>query len=141
MPNIYHDFTIEATPAQVFKAISLPEELEHWWPQQCSGKPEVGAHYRFYFGPEYDWQGRVSHSVENKAFYMEMTKADADWSFTSFGFDLLPVSIGTQVQFWHKNWLASNHAYRKAAFCWALLLNGLKKYAETGEIIPFEQRS
>lgn len=139
--NIYHDLVIQASPATVFSAISDPGQLIHWWPLRCSGTPQLGAVYNFYFGSEYNWYGKVQHSIPNKAFHIKMTEADTDWNPTSFGFDLEPQSQGTLVKFQHINWPEVNEHFRRSSFCWAMLLNGLKEYVESGRIIPFEQRN
>ena len=34
----------------------------------------------------------------------------------------------------------ANAHYRTSAFCWAMYLRLLKKYVETGEVVPYERR-
>ena len=139
--TIYHDFEIEASSQNVFEAITKPDHLENWWPLRCSGVPEEGEAYNFFFGPEYDWYGKVSKLEQDHSFHIKMTAADPDWDPTSFGFDLEQIKNEVQVRFWHSGWLECNAHFRTASFCWAMLLNGLKEYVENGKIIPFEERS
>ena len=138
--SIYHDLLINASERDVFDAISLPEHLNNWWTLKCSGKPEKGAEYNFYFAEEYDWYGVVANCEADQSFYIKIPKADADWDPTSFGFDLEEVEGGVQLRFWHKDWPACNHHFRRSSYCWAMLLNGLKNYVEKGLIIPFAER-
>ncbi|MCB0639076.1 MAG: SRPBCC domain-containing protein [Lewinella sp.] len=138
--TIYHDLLIEASPAQVFAAVSQPGQLIHWWPLRCSGQPALGEAYNFYFGPEYDWYGEVVKYTPDQHFHVKMTESDADWDPTTFGFDLTPAAAGTQLQFWHRGWPACNAHYRRSSYCWAILLKGLKDYVEKGIITPFEER-
>lgn len=137
---IYHDLLIDASMERVFQAITKPDQLVDWWPEKCSGEPRIGAEYNFYFGPEYDWYAKVIEVKENKAFYIQMTKSDQDWNGTTFGFDLNWKQEKVQLQFWHKGWPQCNEHFRRSSFCWAMLLQGLKNYAEKGWIIPFEKR-
>lgn len=137
---IYHDLVINASLAKVFKAVSIPEHLVNWWPLKCSGKPEIGEEYNFYFTPEYDWLGRVIEYSPNKAFHIKMIKSDPNWDSTSFGFDLKEIDVGVQLNFRHIDWPKCNADFRGSSFCWAMLLNGLKNYVEKGIVVPFEER-
>ena len=139
MYNIYHDLLIKASKQSVFEAISSPEHLINWWPLKCTGTPTRGAEYNFYFGPQYDWYAEVSKSGPD-SFYLNMTRSDADWDSTSFGFDLRETVNGVEVSFWHKGWPECNQHFKISSYCWAILLKGLKDYLEKGIIVPFEER-
>lgn len=138
--DIYHDLVIRASASEVFERIADPGHLENWWPLNCSGKPEVGAIYNFYFTPEYDWFGKVIIYEPDSAFHIRMTKADTDWENTTFGFDIEAGADGVNLKFFHESWPERNHHFRRSSFCWAMLLNGLKNYCEKGTIVPFEER-
>ena len=138
---IYHDLMIIASLEQVFEAVTEPEHLVNWWPLKCSGRPEMGAEYNFYFTPEYDWLGRVIEYSQNRSFHIKMTKSDADWDPTSFGFDLEAIDENVQLNFWHVGWPECNADFKRSSFCWAMLLNGLKNYLEKEVIVPFEERA
>ena len=139
--HIYHNFTIAATAEEVFNAITLPKHLIQWWPLQCNGVPKKNEVYNFFFSPEYNWYGKVLHLEKNKAFYIQMTAADTDWTPTSFGFDLHPKNDKVHIEFWHKNWQECNAHFKTSSFCWALLLKGLKDYLEKGVVIPYKERA
>ena len=66
---ILHDLVINATREKVFEAVSKPEHLVNWWPKSCSGSPVLGSEYNFYFGPEYDWYGKVSQLEPGRFYY------------------------------------------------------------------------
>ncbi|PHN02617.1 SRPBCC family protein [Flavilitoribacter nigricans] len=140
MYAIYHDLWIEASAPAVYDAVTSPDHLVNWWPLRCSGKPQPEAEYNFYFTPEYDWYGEVIKCTPDRAFHIKMTRSDEDWDPTAFGFDLEPAGAGVQLQFWHKDWPACNHHFRRSSYCWAILLQGLKQYVEKGIIVPFENR-
>ena len=138
---IYHDLMINASLEKVFEAVTKPEYLVNWWPLRCSGIPELGAEYNFYFTPEYDWFGQVIDYSHNRSFHIKMTKSDDNWDSTSFGFDIKEVDENVQVNFWHVGWPECNADFKRSSFCWAMLLNGLKNYLEKGVIVPFEERA
>lgn len=139
--TIYHNLMVDSPAGAVFAAVTQPNHLINWWPMRCSGSPAIGAEYNFYFGPEYDWYGKVSEVEENQLFVIEMTKSDPDWDPTSFGFQLEENNGKTKLKFHHTGWASPNDHFRIASYCWAMLLKGLKDYVETGIILPFEDRS
>lgn len=139
--TIYHDLVVKTNKPNVFNAVSNPVELEKWWPLKCSGRPEVAATYNFNFTDEYDWYAEVASCKPDEHIHYKMTKSDADWNPTTFGFDLSTHKHGTQLKFWHKDWPKCNDHFKHSSFCWALLLKGLKDYLECGIVIPFEKRA
>jgi hypothetical protein len=141
MYDIYHDIYVKSDKVKTFKAIVTPEDLINWWPKKCSGDACLHGEYNFFFTPEYDWKGKVITYKENESFHVKMTTADEDWDPTTFGFDLNPDKNGVWIQFWHKDWPELNHHFRRSSYCWALLLQGLKEYIESGKIIDFDQRA
>jgi len=60
MPDIVHDFPINAAEGAVFRAVSIPAGLDQWWTARSAGEPRLGAEYELWFGPEFDWRGRVT---------------------------------------------------------------------------------
>ena len=138
--SIYHDLTINACSRKVFEAITKPDHLVNWWPLKCTGNPEVGGEYNFYFNQKYDWFGKVVEYSSNKEFHIRMTKSNLDWAPTTFGFDIEDFKDNVQLKFWHTGWAECNAHYRKSSYCWAILLKGLKEYLEKGVILPFEER-
>ncbi|UKM64577.1 SRPBCC domain-containing protein [Flavobacteriaceae bacterium GSB9] len=139
--NIYHSFQIQASPKEVFDAVSQPEHLDNWWSLKSSGTPELNAEYNLNFTDKYNWFCKVVKIKEPESIHFKMTKADADWNPTTFGFDFEASKNGTMVNFSHINWPEKNNHFKHSSFCWALLLNGLKDYLEKGIIVPFESRS
>ncbi len=139
--TIYNNLVIHAPIERVFEAISEPNHLVNWWPQRCRGYPEMGGAYNFYFTPEYDWYGKVSQIEKPNSFFIKMTQADPDWDPTTFGFELEEENNKTSVRFSHSNWPYCNDHFKKASYCWSLLLKGLKDYLEEGKVIPFENRA
>ena len=140
MPDILHDFPINAPPARVFGVLCSSDGLSAWWTKAAAGTPGVGSRYRLYFGPEYDWAAVMRRYEPNSAVEWEMTTSDADWQGTRVGFRLSPAGEGTQVEFHHTGWPSANQHYRISSFCWAMYLRLLKRHIETGEVVEYERR-
>lgn len=142
MPTMYHQLRINAPINKTFDAVTKPELFINWWPLTCNGHAKVGGEYEFYFGDPYRWNAVVTTLESNERVEYKMTKADEDWTPTSFGF-LLSHSADNQVilNFYHKDWQIENDHFKIATYCWAHLLKGLKDFSEKDIIIPFELRS
>ena len=141
MADILHDFPIRATPDTVFTAISTPASLDAWWTLSSAGTPAMGEPYDLSFGPGYDWTAVVSRCVPAVEFQLEMAQADQDWLGSRVTFSLSSKKTGvTTVRFQHTGWPHINEHYRISCFCWAMYLRLLKRYVETGEVVPYEDR-
>lgn len=140
MPDILHDFPINAPPDRVFDTLCSPAGLDAWWTKHAEGTPGVGNSYRLYFGPKYDWAAVMRRHEPQRAVEWEMTTSDADWQATRVGFRLRPEGDGTAVEFYHMGWPSANAHYRTSTFCWAMYLRLLKRYIETGEVVEYERR-
>ena len=140
MADILQDFPIQALPGAVFYAVSQPALLDEWWTMRSTGKPEVGAVYELDFGPDYLWRAVVTKCMPGEAFELRLTDADADWTNTIVGFELVPDKFGTHVRFYHRDWPEANEHYRTSCHCWALYLRILRRYLEHGEQVPHDQR-
>jgi uncharacterized protein YndB with AHSA1/START domain len=137
MPDIFQHFVIHAPVAQVFHGISTPEGLDTWWTQRSS---KQGNEFELAFGPTHHWRAKVSRSVPDREFEIEITHADADWTGTRMGFALEESKGDTQVRFHHTGWPQSNDHYRISCYCWAMYLRLLKRNVERGEVVPYERR-
>ena len=140
MPDIYHDFPIDASPDRVFDAVSLPEGLDTWWTDSSAGVPASGNRYELDFGPGYVWGALVTRCEPGEAFELALTSADPDWTGTRVGFRLEAKGDKTVVRFHHSGWREGNQHYRTSSFCWAMYLRLLKRYVETGEVVPYAAR-
>ncbi len=140
MADIYHDFYIGVPAERVFQALSNPAGLEQWWTKRSSGEMKEGGIYELWFGPEYDWRGRVTRWIPNSDFELELFQADKDWNGTRVGFHMEEHNGSTTVRFHHTGWLEMNEHYRISCFCWAMYLRILRRHLEHGETVPYEKR-
>lgn len=141
MADIIQEFTVKASPARVFQAMATPEGLACWWTKTSAGKPEAGAEYVLFFGPKYDWRGRVTRYTPQSAFELKMTNADPDWMGTRVGCELRPEGKdATRVRFYHTGWPTENEHWRISCYCWAMYLRIMRRYLEHGETVPYEKR-
>ena len=120
--------------------LSTPPDLDTWWTKRSAGEPREGAEYQLWFGPEYDWRARVTRSVPDTEFELELVRADGDWLGTRVGFRLEERAGCTWVRFHHTGWPDVNEHYRVSCHCWALYLRVLRRSLEHGESVSYEGR-
>lgn len=140
MADILHTLYIHKPSKDVFKAISLGEEFSNWWTKMSSGHPVLHAKYRFYFSPEYDWTATIVEYVEDSEIAFQFVEADNDWLGTVMAFKLYFAEGTTRTAFSHTGWSATNEHFRRSSYCWAMYLNLMKIYVESGQISAFEDR-
>jgi uncharacterized protein YndB with AHSA1/START domain len=140
MANILHEFTIKATPSRIFECMTAPPGLDQWWTHYSSGEPRLGSTYALGFGPEYDWEAKVTRCVKDQEFELELVEASDEWIGTRVGFRLALLGDHTQVSFWHSGWKEETHHFGTSTFCWAMYLRLLRRYLERGETVPYEER-
>ena len=140
MPDIVHQFPINASSDKVFAAISTPAGLDSWWTLNCRGNPELNAEYELSFGDGYDWHALVTRCDQNREFELTVTDADDDWIGTRLRFLLENVAGATEVDFSHTGWPEANKHYNVSCFCWAMYLRLMKRFVEFGEVVPYNDR-
>jgi len=140
MPDILHDFQIEASARSVFDAVSTADGISAWWSLSTVGTPAAGARYELDFGPGYQWEALVTVCEPGRAFELDLTKADTDWLGTRVGFELKEDGARTNVRFHHTGWRSVGEHYRVSCYCWAMYLRILKRFVEHGEFVAYEDR-
>jgi uncharacterized protein YndB with AHSA1/START domain len=140
MPDIFQDFPIKAPPPRVFSGFATPQGLDEWWTQRAAGVPILNSEYQFWFGPQYDWRGVVTRCVPDQELEWKMTRAHADWKGTLVGVRLECRSDFTWVRFYHTGWPEINEHFRISNHCWGMYLRILRRFLESGERVPYEER-
>ncbi|HMT07959.1 MAG TPA: SRPBCC domain-containing protein [Pyrinomonadaceae bacterium] len=140
MPDVLHQFVINATPEVVWKYFATGEGLAKWWTESSKGAAAVGEVWQLYFMPGYDWRARVTRCEPNAAIEFTILEAMEDWIGTRVGVELRGSEGKTVVDFYHRGWPDNSDHFRISSFCWATYLRLLKRHIEHGEFTPYGQR-
>jgi uncharacterized protein YndB with AHSA1/START domain len=141
MADIIHEFSVKSPQEMVYEMFTTPGGLDRWWTKESSGEAKLGATYRLYFGPGYDWRAKVTECAPGLAFELQMTDAHEDWVGTKVGCKLSKEGqAGTRVFFYHTGWPTGNEHWRLSNFCWAMYLRILRRSLEYGDFVPYEKR-
>lgn len=140
MPDILHDFPVRAPALRTWAMFSTPVGLDAWWTLRSEGEAALGATYRLYFGPDYDWRARVTACEPGRLFELEFTEAMPDWRGTRVRAELSEQDGVTTVRFAHLGWPERSEHFRVSSFCWAMYLRLLRRHVEVGEVVPYDLR-
>lgn len=145
MKHYTQSLTIEATPAEVYAALTTPEGLRGWWTEECDVDTRVGGEHRFRFGPHYkhmridtlDPQREVRwHCTAARIDIDRFTRKD-EWMGTDLLFRLAPAPGGhTRLDFEHIGLVPGFECYDLCSNGWQHCLASLAQYAATGQGSP-----
>ncbi len=137
MPDILHQLTIHARPAEVFRELTTTEGLSAWWTRDALADPTIGAVAQFGFNRrEVVFRMFLQDLEENAQVRWRCLGGHPDWRDTEITFALSPIADGTVLRFAHRGWKSSDGIFAVCSFEWARYLSSLRSYVETGLGFP-----
>lgn len=133
MLEIDHEIRIEATPEEVFAALSTRDGLAAWHTPNVTGSGDVGGEWVMTFTgrPEFGWEVIASEAPRRVAW--RCTRGPGDSVGTTATFTLAADGDRTLVELQHAGWPGTHGNFRKCNTLWGVLLHHLRDYAETGD--------
>ena len=135
---LVHQVNIKATPAQIYEAVSTAKGLGAFWTSDSQAEPKVGSVATFGFGGP-SQRMRVDELVPGTRVKWTGLADFPNWNGTTVTWDISPAENGeTSVQFRHAEWPASvsQDELGSINYTWALVVERLKQYAESGKPNP-----
>ncbi|NUS17925.1 MAG: SRPBCC domain-containing protein [Streptomyces sp.] len=136
MPDILHRIGVRnATPGQVYAALTTLDGLSGWWAEKTTGSTEVGGviGFRFRVG---GFDMKVVASDPGRQVRWEVVEGPEEWVGTSVHWDLRQEGDYTIVLFRHEGWREPVEFMYHCSTKWATFLMSLKQLVETGEGAP-----
>lgn len=138
MSDIVQELTIAATPENVFRALTLADEIAKWWSNQAASEPKVGSftEVRFVSGV---MRMEITDLEAEKKVYWKVKLSPHDWEGSTITWDLTPTSTGTSLLFGQHNLTVGPTGYsiEETREGWEYFLESLKSYLETGKGTPY----
>ena len=157
MFDIVHELTVKASPDAVFEAVTTVGGLSSWFTSDCevTATPETRVSLWF-----------ESHTIElvmevdlverPEAVHWNCVKGPEEWPGTKVAFRIEAAPAGSGgpgelgatgeggettvtesvVRLWHGNWEYEDGALPRCSFQWAMHLDSLRRYVETGTGTP-----
>lgn len=138
MVDILHRVGAEnATPEQVYEALTTIEGLAGWWTEDTTGTPgEVGGVVRFRF-PVGGFEMEVEELVPGKRVVWRVVGEEpAEWLGTTVEWDLLQDGDWAIVMFTHAGWREPVDFMHHCSTKWGSYLLSLVALVETGQGAP-----
>jgi uncharacterized protein YndB with AHSA1/START domain len=146
MHDIVHELTIAAPPEKVFEAVTTQEGLAGWWTHDATASPEVGSVATFGFAAD-GTTTRLSMRIDElegpELVHWACVDGPDEWVGTAVAFRVEGVAGGGSgpagssiVRFWHGQWEYEDGMLPRASFEWAMYLDSLRRYVETGTGSP-----
>ena len=137
MPEIDHELKIDATPEQVYGALTTLDGVKGWHTPTASGTGEVGSEWVLPFAdhPEFGWE--ITASDAPSIVVWRCTRGPGDSVGTTATFTLNATEDDrTLVELQHAGWPGTHGNFRKCNTTWGVLLHHLRDYVETGSAAP-----
>ena len=135
---LVHQVNVKATPDAIYKAVSTQQGLQSFWTSDSKAEPRVGSIATFGFGGPTQ-RMRIDELVPGKRAKWTALADFPNWDRTTVTWEISPAENGeTSVFFRHADWPASvtQDDLGSINYSWALIVERLKEYAETGKPNP-----
>ncbi|MFF1610376.1 SRPBCC domain-containing protein [Amycolatopsis sp. NPDC058278] len=134
--DILHRIGIHnATPDQVYAAITTIDGLAAWWTEKTVGDTEPGGVIAFRFIPG-GFDMKVLELEPGRLVRWEVVDGPPEWIGTTIRWELEQRSDYTIVLFKHEGWREAGEFMHHCSTKWATYLMSLKQLVETGEGAP-----
>ncbi len=135
--DIIHEFEIETTKEDAYKALSTEQGINGWWSGDCDIPDAEGEVLRVRFTNHNVEMGfRIDELVSNKkVVWTCVENPNPAFLDTVIKFDIKPTVSGVKFRFNHSNWdeqWDGKINYEQSKESWQHFMNSLKSYLETG---------
>jgi uncharacterized protein YndB with AHSA1/START domain len=101
MSDIVQELTIEATPENVFHALTLPDGITGWWSNHVTAEPKVGSLTEVRFENGGIFKMEITDLEVGKKVHWRVRLSPHNWEGSTITWDLMPISKGgDQAALW-----------------------------------------
>lgn len=134
MADILHTVQMNASPADVFAALTERAGASAGWARASSTAPRLHSLSDFRFGDgKVVVRMRIAALEKGAKLAWQCVAGPPDWVGTSVTFDLAREGDDTVVRFAHRGWKEATDLMGRCSATWAHFLFGLKSMLETKE--------
>lgn len=138
MPNIVHRIsTANATPEELFRAVSTREGLANWWTQRVVGTEGLGGTLEFLFSEEGGPRFEIIEHVPPSKITYRCVAGPEEWIGSDLEFCIETEDDDTVLLFAHRGWRGEVPFMHHCSTQWAYFLLGLREYFDQGQGRPY----
>jgi uncharacterized protein YndB with AHSA1/START domain len=135
--EIWHEIHLNASPKEVYQAVTDVKKLAHWWTTDTRGKSAVGKKLEFWFYGHFSAEMIVTTLKTDKLVRWLVTERSIpDWIDTEIEFKIFRKEGKTILHLRHSKWLEDAEMFPECSMHWAIFLLSLKEFVETGRGRP-----
>lgn len=134
--DIVHRIVIEASPQQIFQALTSAEQLSAWWTRAEAA--DAPATWRFRFGPDGSHEVDMAELERRNDEFVRWRCVAGPWThIRHFSFRIEPHARGGALTFINDGWPQADEFFGHCNSKWGFFLGvSLKQLLETGEGRP-----
>ena len=137
MADILHEVTINASPKQVYAALTRQDGLQSWWTEHAEAKAAVGTVSTFsFYGGMAVFKLSVDELEPDSQVQWGVQQGPPGWENTHITWDLSEDEGKTKLLFGHRDWASTKGLYANTSYNWAWYMTSLKAYVESGKGTP-----
>jgi uncharacterized protein YndB with AHSA1/START domain len=135
--EIWHEIHINASPKEVYDAVTDVKKLAHWWTTDTRGKSVVGEKLEFWFYGQMSAEMVVTALKVDELVQWRVTERSIpDWVNTEIEFKIFREDDQTFLHLRHAKWREDAKMFPECSMHWAIYLLSLKEFVETGKGRP-----
>ncbi len=135
--EIWHEIIINASPDDLYQALTDVKKLAHWWTTDTRGESALGKKLEFWFYEELAKEMVVTALKDNELVQWRGTeRGDPEWMDTEIEFKIFRREDSTFLHFRHSKWREDAETFPECSMHWAVFLLSLKEFVETGKGRP-----
>jgi uncharacterized protein YndB with AHSA1/START domain len=135
--EIWHEILINASPRELYEAVTDVKKLAHWWTTDVRGESAIGEKLEFWFS---GFRAAVMEVTTLKpgelVQWHVIDGGSEDWIDTDVEFTIFCDQDKTFLHFRHSQWQEDAKAFPHCSIGWAIFLLSLKEFVETGKGRP-----
>src|SRR5215467_13226109 len=130
--DILHSIDIEATPQQLYAALTTREGLAGWYTPQPKCEAKIGGLIELGFGNLTTLGFRIDELEPHRRITWSCVEAPPEWIGTYVRFDMTPNEDTTKLRFSHTGLPPGYEHFPTFNYLWGQYVRSLKLFAETG---------
>ncbi len=139
MADIVQELMIDATPENVFHALTEPDGIAGWWSNHVTAERKIGSLTEIRFENGGVFKMEITDLEVGKNVYWSCRLSPHNWEGSTITWALTPLAKGTKLLFGQHDLTVGPTGYsiEEGRAGWAYFLGSLKSYVETGKGTPY----